>query len=147
MRRWMGLHFPYWTDYNGVAFSGIFIELLEWDRTFSGLSESENHLPKSDLDGVYNWPQNWPELDYNWVLRCQQHISSNNWPRWPPLCCCVIFPYSDNTALKRFQHNCDIFYITYWEKKTCILTSHTVGYQQTPSSDCYFFFKKKVNKR
>ena len=32
MCRWMGLHFHYWMDYNGVAFS---IELLEWGRTFS----------------------------------------------------------------------------------------------------------------
>ena len=36
---WMGLHFHGWTDYNGVAFS---LELLEWDRTFSGFGESEN---------------------------------------------------------------------------------------------------------
>ena len=28
------VHFHNWFDYNGVAFS---IELLEWDRTFSGL--------------------------------------------------------------------------------------------------------------
>ena len=27
MCRWMGLHFYYWIDYHGVAFS---IELLEW---------------------------------------------------------------------------------------------------------------------
>ena len=33
MCRWMGSHFHYWIDYNGVAFS---IELLEWGRTFSG---------------------------------------------------------------------------------------------------------------
>ena len=33
MCRWMGLHFHDWTDYNGVAF---LVELLEWDRTFSG---------------------------------------------------------------------------------------------------------------
>ena len=32
MCRWMGSHFHYWSDYNGVAFS---IELLEWGRTFS----------------------------------------------------------------------------------------------------------------
>lgn len=30
----MGSHFHYWIDCNGVAFS---IELLEWDRTFSGI--------------------------------------------------------------------------------------------------------------
>ena len=29
---WMGSHFHYWIDYNGVAFS---IELLELGRTFS----------------------------------------------------------------------------------------------------------------
>ena len=33
MCRWMGSHFHDWTDYNGVAF---LVELLEWDRTFSG---------------------------------------------------------------------------------------------------------------
>ena len=32
MCRWMGSHFHYWCDYNGVAFS---IELPEWGRTFS----------------------------------------------------------------------------------------------------------------
>ena len=31
MFRWMGSHFHYCIDYNGVAFS---IELLEWGRTF-----------------------------------------------------------------------------------------------------------------
>ena len=29
MYRWMGSHFHYWIDYDGVAFS---IELLEWGR-------------------------------------------------------------------------------------------------------------------
>ena len=33
MCRWMGSHFHGWIDYNEVAFS---LELLEWDRTFSG---------------------------------------------------------------------------------------------------------------
>ena len=33
---WMGSHFHGWIDYNGVAFS---LELLEWDRTFSGLED------------------------------------------------------------------------------------------------------------
>ena len=33
MCRWMGSHFHDWTNYNGVAF---LVELLEWDRTFSG---------------------------------------------------------------------------------------------------------------
>ena len=33
MCRWMGSHFHDWTDYNGVAF---LVQLLEWDRTFSG---------------------------------------------------------------------------------------------------------------
>ena len=33
MCHWMGSHFHDWTDYNGVAF---LVELLEWDRTFSG---------------------------------------------------------------------------------------------------------------
>ena len=33
MCSWMGSHFHDWTDYNGVAF---LVELLEWDRTFSG---------------------------------------------------------------------------------------------------------------
>ena len=37
MCRWMGSHFHGWIDYNGVAFS---LELLEWDRTFSGLGAS-----------------------------------------------------------------------------------------------------------
>ena len=32
MCRWMGSHFHYWIDYNGVAFS---MELLEWGRIFS----------------------------------------------------------------------------------------------------------------
>ena len=31
--RWMGSHFHYWTDYNGVTF---LVELLEWGRKFSG---------------------------------------------------------------------------------------------------------------
>lgn len=30
--RWMGLHFHYWIDHNGVTFS---IELLQWGHTFS----------------------------------------------------------------------------------------------------------------
>ena len=29
----VGLHFHNWIDYNGVTF---IVELLEWDRTFSG---------------------------------------------------------------------------------------------------------------
>ena len=33
MCRWMGSHFHYWIDYNGVTFLE---ELLEWGRTFSG---------------------------------------------------------------------------------------------------------------
>ena len=33
MCRWMGSHFHDWIDYNGVTF---LVELLEWDRTFSG---------------------------------------------------------------------------------------------------------------
>ena len=36
MCRWMGSHFHGWIDYNGVAFS---LELLEWDRLFSGLGD------------------------------------------------------------------------------------------------------------
>ena len=39
MCRWMGSHFHNWIDYNGVAF---LLELLEWDRTFSGFGGSEN---------------------------------------------------------------------------------------------------------
>ena len=39
MCRWMGSHFHGWVDYDGVAFS---LELLEWDRTFSGFGGSEN---------------------------------------------------------------------------------------------------------
>ena len=39
MCQWMGSHFHGWIDYNGVAFS---LELLEWDRTFSGFGGSEN---------------------------------------------------------------------------------------------------------
>ena len=35
MCRWMGSHFHDWIDYNGVAFSRLSIELLEWGRTFS----------------------------------------------------------------------------------------------------------------
>ena len=34
MCRWMGSHFHYWSDYNGVAFS---IDLLERGRKFSDL--------------------------------------------------------------------------------------------------------------
>ena len=37
--RWMGSHFYSLIDYYGVAVS---IELLEWDRTFSGFGGSEN---------------------------------------------------------------------------------------------------------
>ena len=33
MCRWMESHFHVWIDYIGAAFS---IELLEWDRIFSG---------------------------------------------------------------------------------------------------------------
>ena len=33
MCRWMGSHFHDWIDYNGVT---ILVQLLEWDRTFSG---------------------------------------------------------------------------------------------------------------
>ena len=33
MCRWMGSHFHGWIDYNGVTF---LVQLLEWDRTFSG---------------------------------------------------------------------------------------------------------------
>ena len=33
MCRWMGSRFRGWIDYNGVTF---LVELLEWDRTFSG---------------------------------------------------------------------------------------------------------------
>ena len=33
MCRWMGSRFQGWIDYNGVT---ILVELLEWDRTFSG---------------------------------------------------------------------------------------------------------------
>ena len=33
MCRWMGSHFHDWIDYNEVTF---LVELLEWDRTFSG---------------------------------------------------------------------------------------------------------------
>ena len=39
MCRWMGSHFHGWVDYIGIAFS---LELLEWDRTFSGFGGSEN---------------------------------------------------------------------------------------------------------
>ena len=41
MCRWTldGVAFHGWIDYNGVAFS---LELLEWDRTFSGFEGSEN---------------------------------------------------------------------------------------------------------
>ena len=36
---WMGSHFHNWIDYNGFTF---LLELLEWDRTFSGFGGSEN---------------------------------------------------------------------------------------------------------
>ena len=39
MCRWMGSHFHGRIDYNVVAF---LLELLEWDRTFSGFGRSEN---------------------------------------------------------------------------------------------------------
>ena len=39
MCRWIGSHFHGWIDYCGVSFS---LELLEWDRTFSGLGGSES---------------------------------------------------------------------------------------------------------
>ena len=36
--RWMGSHFYYWIDYNGVAFSTESpTELLEWGRKLSGV--------------------------------------------------------------------------------------------------------------
>ena len=37
--RWMGSYFHNWIDNNGFAF---LLELLEWDRTFSGFGGSEN---------------------------------------------------------------------------------------------------------
>ena len=39
MCRWMGSYFHNWIDNNGFAF---LLELLEWDRTFSGFGGSEN---------------------------------------------------------------------------------------------------------
>ena len=36
MCRWMGSRFHGWIDYNGVT---CLVELLEWDRTFSGFLE------------------------------------------------------------------------------------------------------------
>ena len=33
MCRWMGPHFHYWIDYNGIAFS---VELLEWGQDLGG---------------------------------------------------------------------------------------------------------------
>ena len=39
MCRWMRSHFHNWTDYSGVT---ILVELLEWDRTFSGFLGEEN---------------------------------------------------------------------------------------------------------
>ena len=39
MCRWMMSHLHDWIDYKGVAF---LLELLEWDRTFSGFGGSEN---------------------------------------------------------------------------------------------------------
>lgn len=38
MCRWMGSHFHGWIDYDGAAFS---LELLEWDRTFSGFGDQK----------------------------------------------------------------------------------------------------------
>ena len=39
MCRWMGSHFHGGINYNVVAF---LLELLEWDRTFSGFGKSEH---------------------------------------------------------------------------------------------------------
>ena len=52
----MGSHFHGWIDYNGVAFS---LELLEWDRTFSGFGGSEN----SGWSGAHNPMGSWVGRD------------------------------------------------------------------------------------
>ena len=45
MGRWIGSSFHDWIDYKGVAFS---VELLEWDRIFSGFG-GNNILESRDL--------------------------------------------------------------------------------------------------
>ena len=52
--------------------------------TLYSVLKSQWHLPKSDWDGVYIWPQN--RIEYNGVavLRGQRHIPSKTWPKYPP---------------------------------------------------------------
>ena len=47
MCRWMGSHFHGWIDYNGVT---ILVELLEWDRTFSGFFWDKKILVSRDFN-------------------------------------------------------------------------------------------------
>ena len=49
MCRWMGSNFHDWIDYNGVAFS---MELLEWNRTFSGFWGKKVQSPYLRLANV-----------------------------------------------------------------------------------------------
>ena len=41
MCRWTGWHFHDCIDYNGVVLS---LELLEWDRTFSGFGQGDQKI-------------------------------------------------------------------------------------------------------
>ena len=60
MCRWMGSHLNDSTDYiqyNGVTFSSIFNRVTRIGSHIFGTLRVRNHLPKSDQDGVYIWPQ------------------------------------------------------------------------------------------
>ena len=46
----MGSHFNGWIDYNGVAFS---LELLEWDRTFSGFGDQKIQVGRDLKMGTF----------------------------------------------------------------------------------------------
>ena len=86
MCRWMGLHLHGLTDYNGVAFSGIFNGVTKMGLKFLGTLRWRKSSAQKWLRWGYIWPQTKTEIDYNGVgiLRCQWHIPSKNRPKWPP---------------------------------------------------------------
>ena len=48
MCRWMGSHFHYWIDYNGVAFSLKFLEHVEWGHKEGVRKKVTKKSAKSD---------------------------------------------------------------------------------------------------
>ena len=58
-------------------------QFIEKEIDYVGIAKITTYLPKSDLVGVYNWPQS---LDYNGVgaLRGQRHTPAKINPSTPP---------------------------------------------------------------